>query len=67
MGIAFHFNYSFVDILANAFCLSLFFSFPFLLSSSKMTGDRAFSLREELRGDSVVQTVFGRVNKGLTV
>lgn len=49
MGKAFHFNNCFVDILANAFCLPLFSSLPFLLSSFKMTGDRAFSLVKELR------------------
>lgn len=52
---AFHFNNCFVDILANAFCPPLFSSLPFLLSSFKMTGDRAFSLGKELRGDSTVQ------------
>lgn len=67
MGIAFHFNNCFVDILANAFCPPLFSSLPFPLSSSKMTGDRAFSLGEELRGDSTVQAVLGRKNKGLTI
>ena len=67
MGEAFHFNNCFVDVLANAFCLPLFSSLPFLLSSFKMTGDRAFSLGKELRGDTTVQAVLGRKNKGLTL
>lgn len=41
---AFHFNNCFAGILANSFCLLLFSSLPFLLSSFKMTGDGAFSL-----------------------
>lgn len=41
---AFHFNNCFAGILANAFCLPLFSSLPFPLSSFKMTANWAFSL-----------------------
>lgn len=49
----------FVDIPANAFCLPLSSSLPFLLSSFKMTTARAFSLSKELGGESTDQVQLG--------